>query len=150
MPNTKYRQKGISMRTLKAKVVLFAIILSVSAFAAPNSEKEEKKMKVSAPRESIEAIKKMSPEMATLTDELLFKDIWNRPGLSPRDRSLITITILTALNRTEQIEAHLKLGLQNGLTKEEIDAAMTHIAFYAGWPSAMSGLQHFKTVLEKK
>ncbi len=92
----------------------------------------------------------IAPEFAKLTQDFLFDDIWKRPGLSQRDKSLITVTVLVALNRIEQVEFHLKKAFENGLTKEEIVAAITHIAFYAGWPTAASGLNHLKNVLEKK
>lgn len=90
----------------------------------------------------------IAPEFAKMTSDLLFGDIWERPGLSPRDKSLITITTLVALNRIEQMEYHFKLGLKNGLTKDEIVSTVTHIAFYAGWPTAASGFSHFKAVVD--
>ncbi len=92
----------------------------------------------------------VAPEFAKLTQEFLFGDIWKRPGLSQRDKSLITVTCLVALNRIEQIEFHLKKAFENGLTKEELVAAITHIAFYAGWPTAASGFSHLKKVLDQK
>jgi 4-carboxymuconolactone decarboxylase len=94
-------------------------------------------------------LKAIAPEFAKLTQDFLFGDIWERPPLSQRDKSLITITCLIALNRIEQIDFHLKKGLENGLTKEEIVAAITHIAFYAGWPTAASGINHLKKVIEQ-
>ncbi len=90
----------------------------------------------------------IAPEFAKLTREFLFGDIWERPPLSTREKSLITITCLVALNRIEQIDFHLKKGIENGLTKEEIVAAITHIAFYAGWPTAASGINHLKKMLD--
>ena len=92
----------------------------------------------------------IAPEFTKLTQDLLFGDIWKRPGLSQRDKSLITVTVLATLNRPEQIDFHLNKAVENGLTQEELVAAMTHIAFYAGWPSAHSGLLHLKSVLEKR
>ena len=89
----------------------------------------------------------ISPEFANLTKDLLFGDIWNREGLSQRDKSLITITSLVSQNRIEQMEYNLKKGLENGLSKDEILSAITHIAFYAGWPTAASAFYHFKIVL---
>ena len=74
------------------------------------------------------------PRLAELTDEVLFGDVWARPGLSPRDRSLITVAALTALGRTDQLRSHLNLALENGVTREELAEAATHLAFYAGRP----------------
>ena len=91
----------------------------------------------------------LAPDFAKLTKEFLFGDIWERPGLSQRDKSLITVTCLVALNRIEQVEFHLKKALDNGLTKEELVAAITHIAFYAGWPTAASGFSHLKKVIDQ-
>lgn len=93
--------------------------------------------------------KDVAPEFAKLTQDFLFGDIWERPGLSPRDKSLITVTCLVALNRIEQVEFHLKKALDNGLTKDELVAAISHIAFYAGWPTAASGFGHLKNVMDQ-
>src|SRR5512136_2514190 len=92
----------------------------------------------------------VAPEFAKLTREFLFGDIWKRPGLSQRDKSLITVTCLVALNRIEQVEFHLRKAFENGLTKEELVAAITHIAFYAGWPTAASGISHLKRVIDQQ
>ncbi len=80
----------------------------------------------------------VAPKLAQLTDDVLFGDVWARPGLSRRDRSLVTVSALIAMNRPEQLRSHLKLGLDHGLTKEELAEALTQLAFYAGWPSALS------------
>jgi 4-carboxymuconolactone decarboxylase len=95
-------------------------------------------------------VKEIAPEFASLTQDLLFGDIWKRPGLSQRDKSLITVTCLVALNRIEQVEFHLNKAFENGLSKEELVAAITHIAFYAGWPTAASGLGHLKKVIDQQ
>ncbi len=97
----------------------------------------------------IDDLKAIAPEFAKLTEEFLFGDIWKRPELSQRDKSLITVTCLVALNRIEQVDFHFKKALENGLTKEELVAAITHIAFYAGWPTAASGLFHLKSVMDQ-
>jgi 4-carboxymuconolactone decarboxylase len=76
-----------------------------------------------------------APKLVELTDEVLFGDIWERPGLSKRDRSLVTVTALVALYRTDQITFHLRRALENGLTRDELIEAITHLAFYAGWPT---------------
>ena len=80
----------------------------------------------------------MAPKLAQLTDEVLYADVWARPGLSPRDRSLITVSALIAMNRPDQLRSHLTLGRANGLTKDEIAETLTHLAFYAGWPNAVT------------
>ena len=99
---------------------------------------------------ALDDLKGIAPEFAKLTEEFLFGDIWKRPGLSQRDKSLITVTCLVALNRIEQVEFHLKKAFENGLTKEELVTAITHIAFYAGWPTAASGFSHLKKVMDQQ
>lgn len=79
-------------------------------------------------------------KLADITDEVLFGDIWERPELNPRDRSLITITALVVGGNTEQLPFHLTLGRRNGLTQDEIVETITHLAFYTGWPRAMSAI----------
>lgn len=86
------------------------------------------------------AIGDISPKLASLTDDVLFGDVWERSELSKRDRSLATITALIVLRASEQLAWHLKHGLENGLTQAEIVELITHMAFYSGWPSAMSAL----------
>jgi 4-carboxymuconolactone decarboxylase len=81
-----------------------------------------------------------APKLVSLTDEVLFRDIWERRELSPRDRSLITIAALVATGSTDQLAAHLKRGRDNGLSDTEMKEAITHLAFYAGWPRAMSAI----------
>jgi 4-carboxymuconolactone decarboxylase len=99
---------------------------------------------------TMDELEALAPEFAKLTKDFLFGDIWQRPGLSQRDKSLITVTCLVALNRIEQVDFHLKKAFENGLTKEELVAAITHIAFYAGWPTAASGFGHLKKVLDQQ
>jgi 4-carboxymuconolactone decarboxylase len=87
-----------------------------------------------------------APKLVSLTDDVLFGDIWERPGLSKRDRSLITVTALVALYRTDQITFHLRKALQNGLTEDELIETITHLAFYAGWPNAMTAITTLKNL----
>ena len=75
----------------------------------------------------------IAPKLAELTETVLFGDIWARSELSPRERSLITLSALTAQGKTEQLPWHIALGYQNGLSREEIVELFTHLAFYAGW-----------------
>lgn len=90
-----------------------------------------------------------APELVRLTDEVLFGQVWADPALSRRDRSLVTVAALTALYRTEQLRSHLRLALDNGLGKDELVAAITHLAFYAGWPTAMSAITELKKITEE-
>jgi 4-carboxymuconolactone decarboxylase len=93
------------------------------------------------------AIGDTAPKLVELTDEVLFGDVWERPELSKRDRSLITVTALVALYRTDQLGFHLRTALTNGVTEEELVEAITHLAFYAGWPNAMSAISQLKSIL---
>ena len=88
----------------------------------------------------------IAPKLAQLTDDVLFGDVWERPGLSQRERSLITVSALIALNRTEQLPFHLRRALGNGITQEELIEIVTHLAFYAGWPNSMSAITVAKNV----
>jgi 4-carboxymuconolactone decarboxylase len=87
-----------------------------------------------------------APKLAELTDDMLFEDVWNRPELSPRDRSLITVAVLTAGGNTEQLGSHLGRALQNGVTQEELIEAITHVTLHAGWPKGMSAMDVAKKV----
>ncbi|MDP6342192.1 MAG: carboxymuconolactone decarboxylase family protein [Alphaproteobacteria bacterium] len=78
------------------------------------------------------------PQFGKLRDEVLFGDVWEQPELSKRDRSLITVAVLTALYRTEELRGHMRRALDNGVTQEELGGLITHLAFYAGWPCAVN------------
>ena len=90
-----------------------------------------------------------APKLLELTEQVLFADVWERPGLSKRDRSLITVACLVALNRTEQLRWHLTRALENGVTKDELVEAITHLAFYSGWPTAVSAVTVAKEVFKQ-
>jgi 4-carboxymuconolactone decarboxylase len=92
----------------------------------------------------------VNPKLAQLTDDVLFGDVWKRPGLSPRDRSLVTVSALIAINRPDQLRSHLQRARDNGLTEAELVEAITHLAFYAGWPSAVTASVVAKEVFQKK
>jgi len=81
-----------------------------------------------------------APKLVELTDEVLFGDVWARPQLSPRDRSLITCAALVTSGSTEQLRGHLGRARQNGLTETELKEMIIHLAFYAGWPRAVSAI----------
>jgi 4-carboxymuconolactone decarboxylase len=101
------------------------------------------------PTAAEKAIGDFSPKLARLTDDVLFGDVWERSALSKRDRSLATITALIALRASEQLPFHMKKGIENGLTQEEIVELITHMAFYSGWPSAMSAITVAKKLFEE-
>jgi 4-carboxymuconolactone decarboxylase len=84
-----------------------------------------------------------------LTDDVLFADVWERPELNKRDRSLVTCAALIALGKTDQMTFHFPRALANGVTKEELVELVTHLAFYAGWPSAMSALPKLHETFDK-
>ena len=92
----------------------------------------------------------IAPKLAHLTDTVLFGDVWTRPQLSRRDRSLVTVSALIAMNRPDQLRSHLALARQNGLTEEELVEAITHLAFYAGWPNAVTAVTVAREVFAKK
>jgi 4-carboxymuconolactone decarboxylase len=92
----------------------------------------------------------IAPKMAELTDNVLFGDIWERPGLSKRDRSLVTVSALIAMNRPDQLRSHLALARQNGVTEVELIEAITHLAFYSGWPNAVSAVAVAREVFKQK
>lgn len=81
-----------------------------------------------------------APKLAELTDDVLFKDVWNRPELSARDRSLITVAVLTAGGNTGQLGFHLGRAVENGVTREELIEAITHVTLYTGWPNGMAAM----------
>ena len=81
-----------------------------------------------------------APKLAELTDDVLFGDVWARAELSPRDRSLITVAALIANGNTAQLTSQLKLAKTNGLSETELAEVMTHLAFYTGWPRAISAI----------
>ena len=82
----------------------------------------------------------IAPALAHYTDAVLFDEVWARPELSPRDRSLVTVSALVTLGADDQLEFHLGFARDNGVTEEELVEAITHLAFYVGWPRAMGAI----------
>jgi 4-carboxymuconolactone decarboxylase len=91
-----------------------------------------------------QALGDFSPKLVELTEDVLFGDVWERPQLSKRDRSLVTCAALIALGKTEQMDFHFPNAIKNGVTQEELIETITHLAFYAGWPNAMSAINRAK------
>jgi len=92
----------------------------------------------------------VAPKLAELTDEVLLGDVWERPGLAKRDRSLITVAALIALNRPEQLRSHMQLARRNGITETELVETITQLAFYAGWPNAINAVGIARDVFNSK
>ena len=95
-----------------------------------------------------EKVRKVAPKLIDLTEKVVFGDVWERPILSKRDRSLITVAALMSTYRPEQLRVHLERALTNGVTKEEIGELITHLAFYSGWPTAMTAASLAKDVFD--
>ncbi|HEY8009917.1 MAG TPA: carboxymuconolactone decarboxylase family protein [Rudaea sp.] len=101
------------------------------------------------PNTARKAFGHIAPALAEITDKVLFGDVWQRPGLSPRDRSLITVASLVALYRTNELPFHLKKAIENGIGKDELIELITHLAFYSGWPTASTALQIAQRVFDE-
>jgi 4-carboxymuconolactone decarboxylase len=91
----------------------------------------------------------IAPKLAELTDNVLFGDVWERPGLAKRDRSLITVAALIALNRPDQMRSHIALARRNGVTETEIVETITQLAFYTGWPNAITAVAVARDVFKQ-
>ena len=108
---------------------------------------------MSTPPRSMKArqeVRQVAPKLADLTETVLYGDVWERPGLSKRDRSLITLAALTAMYRTDQLPLHIVRALDNGVTREEIGEVLTHMAFYAGRPTAVTASRIAKTIFDER
>lgn len=107
-------------------------------------------MAAKSPPSTIGQVRDVFPKLGELTDKVLFGDVWERQGLSKRDRSLATVTALAVIGQSEQLRGHLWRALDNGVTKEEIIELMTHLAFYCGWANAGSAALVAKRVFEER
>jgi 4-carboxymuconolactone decarboxylase len=96
------------------------------------------------------AIGEVAPKLVDLTEDVLFGDVWERSQLSKRDRSLVTCAALVATGKTEQMEFHFPNAIKNGVTREGIVEMITHLAFYVGWPNAMSAVNKANALFEKE
>ena len=98
---------------------------------------------------TLDQVREFAPKLMEVTDDVLFGDIWERPGLSKRDRSLITVATLTALYRTNELPSHIKRARANGISKDELAELFTHLAFYAGWPCAITAVRTAIEILDE-
>lgn len=92
----------------------------------------------------------VAPGLVEMTDRILYGEVWEREGLSKRDRSLLTVAALMTANRHQQLEAHLGLAMKNGVTQEELGEALLHLAFYASWPASISASRMLLDLVEKQ
>ena len=92
----------------------------------------------------------ISPKFREITDDLLFGDVWERPILSPRERSIVVVSALTAQYRGDQLRRHIRRALRNGLTKEELGEVWLQLAFYSGWPTVANAMQLAREVFDEQ
>jgi 4-carboxymuconolactone decarboxylase len=97
-----------------------------------------------------DAVRATVPKMIEVTESLIYGDIWERPGLSKRDRSLVVLATLIGTYRPDQLRGHLARALDNGVTKTEIAEIITHLAFYSGWPGSMTAARIAQEVFEER
>jgi 4-carboxymuconolactone decarboxylase len=135
---------------LIAATCLLAAGLTVPALAQTQTPAPAQPASPKPPSRAQQLMGDIAPKMAELTDNVLFGDIWERPGLAKRDRSLVTVSALIAMNRPDQLRSHLALARTNGVKEEEIIEAITQLAFYAGWPNAISAITVAREVFRPK
>lgn len=131
------------------KASIAMLLLGVAATPAQARQQDPTTMEVKQSRAQ-QLMGDVAPKLADLTDDVLFGDVWERPGLAKRDRSLITVATLIALNRPEQLRSHMRLARQNGLTETELVETITQLAFYSGWPNAISAVGVAREVFAEK
>jgi 4-carboxymuconolactone decarboxylase len=148
-PNSSMTHIAITEQ-LDGKTVEWMEQVSDAQFGAPIRGQAASPGAGARPRPSQAAMGDFAPKLAQITDDVLYGDIWERPELPKRDRSLVTVAALIALNRPDQLRSHLRIARQNGVTQEELIEAITHLAFYTGWPSAVTAVGIAREVFEKK
>jgi 4-carboxymuconolactone decarboxylase len=122
-----------------------AATIAASALATTGAEAEDRR-----PRVAPTAVYETAPGLGHFTDDVLFGEVWERAELSPRDRSLVTVATLVSTGKTPQLGNHVRRALDNGLKPEEVGELVTHLAFYSGWPNAMSAVTKVKKVFEER
>jgi len=147
-PNSSMTHIGI-VEPLDGKTVEWTEKVTDAQYGAPLRGRTAASAGV-RPRPSQAAMGDFAPKLAELTDEVLYGDVWERPELSKRDRSLVTVAALVALNRPDQLRSHLRIARENGVTQEELIETITHLAFYAGWPNAVNAIGVAREVFAQK
>jgi len=127
--------------------VLFTGVASAEVQPAPQAAAPGARAATLTPSQRMYG--EIAPKLADLTDKVLYGDVWERPGLSKRDRSLVTASALIAMNRPDQLRSHLRIARDNGVTEAEMVETITHLAFYAGWPNAVTAIKVAQEVFAK-
>jgi 4-carboxymuconolactone decarboxylase len=140
----------LAARRLATVVMMTAISTSALAQGPAATPAPSAPAPTAQPSRAQQLMGDIAPKLAELTDNVLFGDVWARPGLSQRDRSLVTVSALIAMNRPDQLRSHLARARQNGLTEAELVEAITHLAFYSGWPNAITAVGVAREVFAKK
>jgi 4-carboxymuconolactone decarboxylase len=135
---------------LKRSIIAMAIVVAGTAHSPVPAQDQPSANLESAKSRTQQLMGGIAPKLADLTDDVLYADIWERAELSKRDRSLVTVSALIALNRPDQLRSHLVRARDNGLTEAELVETITHMAFYSGWPSAVSAVAIAKEVFAAK
>jgi 4-carboxymuconolactone decarboxylase len=148
-PNTSMTHIAI-LEQLEGKAVDWMEKVSDAQYGAPLRGQTAAANAAPRPRPSQAAMGDFAPKLAEITDNVLYGDVWERPELSKRDRSLATVAALIALNRPDQLRSHLRIARDNGVTQEELIETITHLAFYAGWPNAVTAIGVAKEVFQQK
>jgi 4-carboxymuconolactone decarboxylase len=138
-PRTSMTHIGIQ-ESLDGKTVEWMERVTDEQYRNPQSSSEVAPGGIKGPSAAPKLMQDFDPKLAELTNNVLYGDIWERPGLSKRDRSLITVAAMIAMNRPDQLRSHLQRARDNGVTKDEVVEMITHLAFYAGWPNAVNAL----------
>jgi 4-carboxymuconolactone decarboxylase len=134
---------------MKSIATISLLVLLGGGVVAPASAQQTAPI-AKQPSRAQQLMGDIAPKLADLTDKVLYADIWERPELSKRDRSLITVSALIAMNRPDQLRSHIALARQNGLTEVELVEAITHLAFYSGWPNSVAAVAIAREVFKQK
>jgi 4-carboxymuconolactone decarboxylase len=140
-----------SQTTIRSACALACVLFTgvASAEVQPASQAAAPGARADALTPSQRMYGEIAPKLADLTDKVLYGDVWERPGLSKRDRSLVTVSALIAMNRPDQLRSHLRIARDNGVTEAEMVETITHLAFYAGWPNAVTAIKVAQEVFTK-
>lgn len=132
-------------------ILIAALMVASNIFAMSAVAEETPSLQAAGSRPlSPEDLRRTVPPLADYGEKVLFGDLWKRTELSPRDRSLVTLSALVAGGHDEQLPFHLNRALDNGVTVSEIQEVITHLAFYTGWPDAMSATRVLRDVLDQR